>query len=173
LKVKREKQKQIKDLLAKLSSYKQARILIFDRIQDPHNLGACIRTAAAFGINDIIISEYASCKITDTVTHVSCGGSELVNVYYTKNLRSTIKKLHEHDVMVVATHISATDSYLDLKYADKTALIVSNENTGIDDKLLVHIKNQVKIELTNPLINSLNVSVAMAVIVSNPNFHRL
>ncbi|QJC34857.1 23S rRNA (guanosine(2251)-2'-O)-methyltransferase RlmB [Enterobacteriaceae endosymbiont of Donacia piscatrix] len=157
------------DIMNIINLSKKILILILDRITDPHNLGACIRSAAAFNVNMIILPKKHSAKINATVKKVSCGTSNNIPIIFVKNLVNTINFLKSLNIFIIGTDISLTNNTLfnyRLKYP--ICLIMGSENKGIKSI----IKNNCDILLSIPMsknINSLNVSVATSIFLFEIN----
>ena len=83
------------ELMLLLSKKKNAFVLILDCVQDPHNLGACLRTADGAGVDAVIVPKDKSVDITETVRRVACGASESVPFVRVTNLSRTMEKLKE------------------------------------------------------------------------------
>lgn len=144
------------------ASPKNCCVAILDGVTDPHNLGAVIRTAAAFGINGIIISEKSSCKVNGTVVKSASGGIEHVMIYVVKNLAASIEKLQEYGFWVVS-FCERGEKYLhevDLK--GRTCLVFGAEGNGI--RRLQKEKSDFIVKLpTKENFPTLNVSNAAAI----------
>ncbi|QJC34474.1 23S rRNA (guanosine(2251)-2'-O)-methyltransferase RlmB [Enterobacteriaceae endosymbiont of Donacia crassipes] len=160
------KEKNIMDII---SFSKKILILILDRITDPHNLGACIRSAVAFDVNMIILPKKYSAKINATVKKVSCGTSDNIPIIFVKNLVNIIKFLKSLNIFIIGTDnnlINNTIYNYKLKYP--ICLIMGSENKGIKSI----IKNNCDILLSIPTfnnVNSLNVSVATSIFLFEIN----
>ena len=139
------------------------RIVILDGITDPHNFGAIIRTAAAAGLDAIMISNHRSCLVTPVVEKISVGAINHISIIKTSSLSASIDKLKDNDFWVIATQMQAKDNYYDINYTDMNfALIMGSEGSGISKTILNKADFTVKIESQ---FESLNVSNATAVII--------
>jgi len=98
------------ELFRLLKTVKNPLLLVLDCVQDPHNLGACLRTAAAVGVQAVIVPNRRSAPLTETVRRIACGGAE--NVFFTQitNLARTLRKLKEEGVRVIGADHSAKRS---------------------------------------------------------------
>lgn len=140
-----------------------AKILILDHIEDPHNLGAIIRTCEAAGITGIIIPKDRSAEINSTVVSTSSGAIENVSVARVTNLAQTVKKLKDNGFWLVGTDMNGSD-YREIDYGGRIALVIGNEGKGMS-KLM---KESCDFIATIPMrgeINSLNASVAAAIMI--------
>lgn len=138
--------------------------LILDSVQDPHNLGACIRTAAATGVTAIIIPKDRSASINETVRKVASGAVENVTVISVVNLVRAIKKIKEAGVWVVGADGDAEASIYDMNLTVPTAIIMGGEGKGMRESVMKECDYVASLPLLGP-IESLNVSVATGVIL--------
>lgn len=138
--------------------------IMLDSIEDPHNLGAIIRTADAFNISGVIIPKRRSVQITPTVVKVSTGAIEYVDVIQVTNLNQTIKTLKEHNVWVVGTDASAQDNISNIKADTDLCIVMGSEGQGISRLVKDNCDYLVKIPMFGH-VNSLNVSVSTAIII--------
>lgn len=106
-------------------------ILILDGIQDPHNLGACLRTADAAGVHAVIAPKDRAVSITETVRHIARGGAESVPFIQVTNLARTMKKLQEANVWLVGTADQADQSIYDVDLTGPLGLVMGFEGRGI------------------------------------------
>lgn len=140
-------------------------LLIVDEIKDPHNLGAIIRSAEAFGVTGIIMKKDRQVAITPTVMKVATGAQNNILIAQVTNLHQAITKLKNAGYWIVSTDLSATTSVSSLKYDFKTAVIVGNEHKGVSPLLTKASDYVVKIPMLGKT-NSLNVSVATGIILA-------
>ena len=148
-------------------SKKQARplILILDEIEDPHNFGAIIRSADAFGVDGIIIKSHNQVLVTPVVAKVSTGAIEYMRIAQVSNLSNTLNKLKENGYWVYSADGSGKQNYQDIKYDGPVALVVGSEGRGISKLVLDNSDFIIKIPMTGH-VNSLNVSVATGILLS-------
>ncbi|MFP4078665.1 MAG: 23S rRNA (guanosine(2251)-2'-O)-methyltransferase RlmB [Bacillota bacterium] len=136
--------------------------LMLDSITDPHNLGAIIRTAEAFGVTGVIFPKDRSASVNATVVKVSAGAIEHVRLIEVTNLHRTMLEMKKHNIWVVGLDLGA-DSALDDIYADTDlALVLGSEGKGMRPLVRKTCDTLVKIPMTGS-INSLNVSVSAGV----------
>ena len=141
-----------------------AKIVILDHLEDPHNLGAIIRTAEAAGINGIIIPKDRSVDINSTVMKTSAGALENMKVSKVTNIVSTIKDLKDHGFWVVGTAMEGNYDYKDIDYKGKIALVIGNEGNGMSKGVTDVCDYIAKIPMKGK-INSLNASVAAGIMI--------
>ena len=137
-------------------------ILILDGIQDPHNLGACIRSAEALGVDCVIVPQNNSVGLTSTVCKISSGAALLLPVFQVVNLSRTINWLKEQGVWVYGTEMVSDTKLSDLDLKGSSALVMGAEGTGMR-KLTSSLCDQI---FTIPMAGnteSLNVSVATGI----------
>ncbi|MCQ2798905.1 MAG: 23S rRNA (guanosine(2251)-2'-O)-methyltransferase RlmB [Bacilli bacterium] len=140
-------------------------IVILDGIEDPHNLGAILRTADAFGVDGIIMKNRGQVQLNGTVAKVSTGAINYVKVAAVNNLSNAIEKLKQSGYWIVASDGSANQSYLDIDYKCPIALVVGSEGFGIAPLVLKRSDFVVKIPMHGH-VSCLNASVATAVILA-------
>ena len=140
-------------------------ILMLDGIEDPHNLGAIIRTCEAFQIDGIIIGKHNCCQVNSTVAKVSTGALAYVDIVQVTNLTQTLKDLKEKGFWIVAAEADNSTDYNKMDYNMPTVLIVGSEGYGISRLVKQQADYNVKIPMTGK-VNSLNVSVATAILLS-------
>lgn len=153
------------DLEAILSASKNNLLVMCDQIEDPHNLGAILRTCDATGVDGVIIGKHRSVGLNATVSKVSTGAINTVKVAQVTNLVQTLNILKERGYWVVAAEngVDAID-YTQLKVDMPIVLVVGSEGKGISRL----VKDAADILVTIPMrgsVNSLNVSVATAVLL--------
>lgn len=140
-------------------------ILVLDEIADPHNFGAIIRSADAFGVDGIIIKNRNQVPINMTVSKVSTGAIEYVKIAQVSNLSVALSKLKENGFWVYAADGSGKDDYQKINYDGPIALVVGSEGNGISRLVLDNSDFVIKIPMQGH-VNSLNVSVATGILLS-------
>lgn len=113
------------------SSKSPALILILDGVTDPHNLGACLRSADAAGVDFVIIPKDKSASITPVVSKVACGAAESVPVVRVTNLARSIEALKEHGVWIYGAAGEAETSLYSLDTKTSIALVMGAEGSGL------------------------------------------
>lgn len=154
----------IEDLFEKVKLKNKAIFLILDEIQDPHNLGAIIRTAVAAGVDGIIITEKNSVKVNHTVVKTSAGAVNHISINLSNDIYKTIKSIKDSGFTVLGTSLNAKKSLFEVNFNGKFAVILGNEGEGIRKNILKLCDELVKIPIIGN-IESLNVSVSAGVIL--------
>lgn len=138
-------------------------IIICDGIEDPHNLGAIIRTAEATGVHGIIIPKHRSVTVNATVAKSASGALEYMNICKVTNVSSTIDELKKRGVWIFGADMDGTD-WCNSDYTSPTAIVIGSEGNGIG-RLVKEKCDQI---ISMPMcgkINSLNASVAAGVLM--------
>ena len=138
--------------------------LVLDSIQDPHNLGACIRTADAAGVTAVIIPNDRAASINETVRKVASGAVENVTVISVVNLVRAMKKIKEAGVWVVGTAGDAEQTIYDLDLKIPTAIVMGGEGKGMRDSVQKECDYTASLPIHGH-VESLNVSVAAGVVL--------
>mgnify|MGYP003475002429 CR=1 FL=1 len=136
-------------------------LVILDHIEDPHNLGAIIRTCEAAGVDGIIIPNDRSVEVNSTVIKTSVGTTEKIKIARVTNLNNTIKLLKDKGYWIFGTDMDGTD-YTKLDYKGKTCIICGNEGSGMSKLTKENCDFIASIPMKGE-VNSLNASVATAV----------
>ena len=139
------------------------KLVILDHLEDPHNLGAIIRTVEASGIDGIILPKNRSVEVNETVSKTSVGALYNVKISQVGNLNQTIKRLKDHGYWIIGTDMDGED-YTSIKYPDKCVIVIGSEGFGISRLIKESCDYVVKIPM-NGKINSLNASVAAGIII--------
>ena len=138
------------------------KLILLDKIEDPHNLGAIIRSAESFGFDGVIIPERRSAKVTPTVYKTSAGAINNINIVMVKNLNRTMEELKDQGFWIYGLAGEAESSIDQTDLKGKVALVVGNEGDGLSRMVREHCDMLVKIPMQG-LVNSLNASVASAI----------
>lgn len=147
-----------------LQSETLKRFIILDGIEDPHNLGAIMRTAEATKLDAIIMSKKGQVPLNATVAKVSSGAIEHVPVALVSNINQAIDLLKKHHVWVVGTDGNTEKTFYDLPKDVSLAIVLGNEGEGMRHLVKQNCDFLVKIPMFGK-INSLNVSVAAALMM--------
>ena len=139
-------------------------LLILEHITDPHNVGACIRSAAAAGVDAVIVPKNRSCHLTPTVRKISSGGAELIPFVVVTNIVRTINKLQSAGVMIYGTDMKASKLHNEITYCDKSALIIGSEDKGLKRLTLENCDEIIKVKMPGR-IESLNASVSTGIML--------
>ena len=138
-------------------------IIIADQIEDPHNLGAIIRTAEACGVHGVIIPKRRSVGANATVYKTSAGALSHMAVARVTNLTETIKELKEQGVWIYGADAKG-ESYCGMKFDGAVALVIGSEGRGISDLVLKQCDFLVSLFMKGK-VNSLNASVAGGILM--------
>ena len=140
-------------------------ILILDKLNDPNNLGAIIRSCDAFGVDAIIIPKKNSVGITDTVVKISTGAIFYVPIVTVSNINQAIDKLKKNNFWVIGTDASATKNVYDVKNDCNLALVIGSEGYGISQLVAKNCDYLIKIPMVGH-VNTLNASVSAGIMIS-------
>ncbi len=138
-------------------------IVLLDELEDPHNLGAILRTADAAGVHGVLIPKHRSCPLSATVAKTSAGAVEHVPVARVGNLVQTIKKLKQECLWVAAADMDGKD-YYDTDLTGPLLLIIGSEGQGVGRLVKEQCDFVVRIPMVGK-INSLNASVAGSILM--------
>ena len=138
------------------------RVILLDKIEDPHNLGAIIRSAESFGFDGVIIPEHRSAKVNPTVYKTSAGAINNIKVVMVTNLNQAIAELKDEGFWVYGLAGEAQASLKETDLKGKVALVVGNEGDGLSRLVRENCDLLVKIPMQGK-VNSLNASVASAI----------
>lgn len=143
----------------------ESTLVLLDGLEDPHNLGAILRSADASGVDAIIIPKHGSVTLNATVAKVSTGAIETVKTVMVTNLNQCIETLKEAGFWIYASEYSdQAVSYRSVKFANRSALIIGSEGQGISRLVLKNADMIVKIPMLGE-VNSLNASVSAALLM--------
>ena len=138
-------------------------IIICDEIEDPHNLGAIIRTAEACGVHGIIIPKHRSAFLNATVAKSACGALEYMKVARVTNIPSTIDYLKDNGVWIFGADMAGED-YTKVDFDIPCALVIGNEGKGIGTLTAKKCDRIISLPMRGK-INSLNASVAAGILM--------
>jgi 23S rRNA (guanosine2251-2'-O)-methyltransferase len=158
--VQNKNEKHLPDILDGISG--NALILILDGVTDPHNLGACLRTADAAGVQVVIAPKDKSAPLNATAAKVACGAAEAVPYIQVTNLARTMKELQERGIWIVGTAGEATHSIYQQDFTGPTALVMGAEGSGMRRLTREHCDYLVNIPMAGE-VSSVNVSVATGI----------
>ncbi|MFO8023948.1 23S rRNA (guanosine(2251)-2'-O)-methyltransferase RlmB [Thiohalophilus sp.] len=137
-------------------------LLVLDGVQDPHNLGACLRTADAAGVQAVIAPKDRACGLTSTVRKVASGAAEIVPFIQVTNLARTLRELRERGIWLVGTDLSAESDLYQADLAGPLALIMGAEEKGLRRLTREHCDQLVRLPMVGT-VQSLNVSVSTGI----------
>lgn len=142
-----------------------ASLVILDGVEDPHNLGAIIRTCVCAGVAGIIIPSRRNVLVNSIVEKTSAGAINHIPIIKVNSLVNAVQKLKNQDWWIIATDASAKDNYYNIDYCNmNSAIIMGAEHAGVSKSLLKLSDFVVKIPMMNDF-NSLNVSNALSAII--------
>lgn len=139
-------------------------LLVLDGVQDPHNLGACLRTADAAGVHAVIVPRDRAAGLSAVVRKVAAGAAETVPLVQVVNLARTLRWLKERDIWIVGTDDEADISVHSAKLTGALAVVMGAEGTGMRRLTKEHCDALLNIPMKG-VVESLNVSVATGVIL--------
>lgn len=139
-------------------------LLMLDGVQDPHNLGACLRTADAVGVTAVIVPKDRAAGLSATVRKVASGAAESVPLIQVTNLARTMRWLKEREIWIVGTDDQAPHSLYASKLTGPLAIVLGAEGTGLRRLTREHCDALVSIPMRG-VVESLNVSVAAGVLL--------
>lgn len=147
------------------SNAQNSLIVVCDQLEDPHNLGAILRTCDAVGVDGIIVGKHRSVGLGATVAKVSTGAINTVKVHEAVNMVNTIKSLKDKGYWIIAAEngVNAVD-YTEFPVDMPIALVVGSEGKGVSRLVIKECDILTTIPM-NGTVNSLNVSVATAVLL--------
>jgi len=139
-----------------------ALLLVLDGVQDPHNLGACLRVADAFGVHAVIAPKDRAVGITPVVSKVASGAAETVPYIAVTNLARALRELKERGIWIIGADEAATTNLYDAKLSGALAWVFGAEGEGMRRLTREHCDELVRIPMAGS-VESLNVSVASGV----------
>ena len=137
-------------------------LLILDEVQDPHNIGACLRTADAIGVDAVIVSKNRSPALTPVIRNVASGAAETVPYIMVSNLARALDKIKESNVWVIGTSGDAGQTIYEASASQRLALVMGSEGKGMRRLTREACDELISIPMAGS-VESLNISVATAV----------
>ena len=150
------------DLVGLLPTDKEAFILILDSVQDPHNFGACIRSAHSAGVDFIVVPKDNSSPINATVKKVACGAAEHTKIVVVTNLARAIETLKKAGVWIIGLAGEADESLYSMNLKDSIAVVAGAEGSGMRARTKASCDFLAKLPMLGE-VSSLNVSVATGI----------
>lgn len=150
-------------LFAEMEQVPSPLLLVLEALQDPHNLGACLRTASGAGVLAVIAPRKNACGMTDAVRDIACGGAEDVPFLRVKNLGQFMRGLSARGVRTVGTSDRGDQSLYDTDLAGPTALVLGSEGWGLRKGTAGNCDQLVRIPMRGRTVDCLNVSVSAGV----------
>ena len=154
---------ELSELLNRIENEPNALIVVLDGIEDPHNLGAIIRSAVAFGANGIVIGKWRSAGLTETVQRTSAGASEHIPIARVSNIAECLNRLKEAGVWVLGAEAGNKDIRQET-ISFPAALVIGSEGRGLHRLVKERCDVLVSIRQTSK-ISSLNASCAATVLL--------
>lgn len=148
------------DLLASLDT--APFLLLLDEIHDPHNFGACLRTAAAAGVDAVIIPKMRNVRLTSTVRKVASGAAESLPIFAVTNLVRCMQELQQQGIWLIGAAASSSQNLYSVDLTGPLGLVMGNEAEGLRRLTGEQCDILVSIPMSH-LVESLNVSVATGV----------
>ena len=152
------------ELLEAVRRHDSPLLLVLDGIEDPHNLGAIVRTAEAAGAQGVLLPTRRAVGLTATVARASTGAIEHIPVARVVNVAQTIERLKEANFWVYGLDVKGTRRYWEVDYRGPVALVVGGEGRGIRPLVASQCDGLVRVPLQGK-VQSLNASVAAAVVL--------
>ena len=149
---------------ANRSKSQRGLLVLLDGVEDPHNLGAIIRTALAAGVHGVVIPERRAAGLTDAVARASAGALAHLPVARVTNLSRAMEDLKEAGYWLVGLDEAAGKSYMDVDYTSPTGIVMGGEGSGLHELTRKRCDFVVSLPTTGP-VKSLNVSVATGVVL--------
>jgi 23S rRNA (guanosine2251-2'-O)-methyltransferase len=154
----------IEDLLAPGEPRHHRFFLALDGVEDPHNLGALLRTADGAGVDGVILPERRSAPVTATVAKTSAGASEHVRIARVTNLVRALEQMKQKHVWVLGLDERGTPNYTDYDFRTDCVLVLGREGAGLHDLVKKTCDHLLRIPMAGQ-VSSLNVSVAGAIVM--------
>jgi 23S rRNA (guanosine2251-2'-O)-methyltransferase len=137
-------------------------LLILDGVQDPHNLGACMRTADAAGVDAVVVPRHGAARLGPTVSKVAAGAAENLPFAAVGNLPRVLGWLKDYGVFIVGTSDAGSQSVFDTDFDRPVALLMGKEHTGLGKRIGSLCDELVSLPMQGA-VSSLNVSVATGI----------
>jgi 23S rRNA (guanosine2251-2'-O)-methyltransferase len=139
-------------------------LVVLDGVEDPHNLGAIIRTAHAAGAGAAVFPERRAAGVTDVVAKAAAGAIEHLPVVRVTNINRALEELKRRGFWIYGLDERGTETYDQVEYASPAAVVLGGEGKGLHEQVRKHCDALVRIPVAGP-ISSLNVSVAAGVML--------
>ena len=139
-------------------------LVILDGVEDPHNLGAIVRTAHAAGASAIIVPERRSAPLTEVVDRAAAGALEYLPIARVTNINQTLERLKENRFWIYGLDERAVELYDQVDYSTPTAIVLGGEGKGLHQNVQKHCDILLRIPMAGA-VSSLNVSVATGIVL--------
>ncbi len=151
------------DLFSLLDTLEQPPLLlVLDGIQDPHNLGACLRSAAAAGVDAVIVPKDRSAPVNATTRKAASGATESIPIVEVTNISRVLKKLKQRRIWIYGASGNAESDLYQCNFTDAVAIVMGSEHKGLRHGTEQECDELVRIPITDA-VDSLNVSVATGI----------
>jgi len=138
-------------------------LLILDQVQDPHNFGACLRTADAAGADAVVVAKDNASPMTPVVQKVASGAAETMPIFRVTNIARTMGKLQQQGIWMIGTSDKASHSIYQENLSGAVAIVMGAEGRGMRSLTEKNCDSLVSIPMAGSVVSSLNVSVATGV----------
>lgn len=155
---------ELEELLAEIPKGKMPLLVMLDGLEDPHNLGAILRTCDCIGVDGVIIGKHRNVKLTPTVAKVSTGAIDTVKVCSVTNLTQAIKYLKKQGYWIVGADLQNSKDYREGQYDVPMVLVVGSEGFGISSLVSKNCDYCVRLPMEGT-VTSLNASVACGILL--------
>lgn len=155
---------ELEELLSGIPTGKLPLLVMLDGLEDPHNLGAILRTCDCVGVDGVIIGKHRNVRLTPTVAKVSTGAIDTVKVCMVTNLTQALRRLKEHGYWIVGADFAQSVDYRQMRCDVPLVLVVGSEGFGISPLVAKNCDYRVRLPMTGT-ITSLNASVACGVLL--------
>lgn len=152
----------VMDIIIKAEGKAKSVIVILDQVTDPHNVGAILRSACAFGASGVVMQSRHAPEATGILAKTACGAVDHIPIAYETNLSRAIEKLKENHYTIIGMDEHAPKSFTDLPAYERAVIVMGAEGPGMRRLIKDHCDVLVTLPTQKP-INSLNVSNAAAV----------
>jgi 23S rRNA (guanosine2251-2'-O)-methyltransferase len=139
-------------------------VVVLDGVEDPHNLGAIVRTAHAAGAGSIIVPERRAAGVTDVVAKAAAGALEHLPIARVTNINRALEDLKKRGFWIYGLDERGTETYDQAEYSTPTAFVLGGEGKGLHEQVRKHCDVLVRIPMAGK-ISSLNVSVAAGIVL--------
>jgi len=155
--------KELESFIKKLDGKKTPLLLILDQVQDPHNFGACLRTADAAGADAVVVAKDNASPMTPVVQKVASGAAETMPIFRVTNLARAMEKLQQLGIWMIGTSDKAKHSIYQENLSGAVAIVMGAEGRGLRSLTEKKCDSLVSIPMAGSVVSSLNVSVATGV----------
>lgn len=151
------------ELFERIEAAPNPLLLLLERVQDPHNLGACLRTASGAGVDAVVAPVKGACGLTPTVRDVSCGGADDVPFLRVRNFPSLLRKLRESGIHIAGTSDRGSTSLYQTDLRGPSALVLGSEGWGLRKGTAELCDDLVTVPMLGATVDCLNVSVSAGI----------